>query len=79
MDNFSIPTFVWVLALGLFVFYPIGLWEGNGKGYKKRKTEEEQERREKPAPATIKVDDPGLLRIKNEQGTMTLVFRVQAG
>jgi hypothetical protein len=72
----EIPTIVWVIAIGLFLFYPIGLWEGNGKGYKKRKAEEELEKKENPPapvrPATITVDDPGLMRIKNEKGQLTL-------
>jgi len=76
----QIPTIVWVLVIGLFVFYPIGLWEGRGRGYKKRKAEEEQEKKENPAsptnqPAktvTVKVDDPGMMRIRNESGLLTL-------
>jgi hypothetical protein len=72
----EIPTIVWVIVVGLFIFYPIGLWEGRGKGYKKRKAEEEQEKKENPpvpAPArAITVDDPGLMRIKNENGFLAL-------
>ena len=71
-----IPTIVWVLGLGLLVFYPIGLFEGRTRGYNKRKAEEDQEKRENPPqpirPATITVDDPGLMRIKNEHGVIAL-------
>ena len=72
MEGFNWSILGWIA--GLVFVYLFGIWEGRGKGYKQRKAEEEQERREKPAPppATVKVDDPGLLRIKNEQGTMTL-------
>jgi hypothetical protein len=69
---------------GLVFVYLFGLFEGRGQGYKKRKAEEEQEKKEQPAarqtaqssaPAkseTITVDDPGLLRIKNEKGSFVL-------
>lgn len=62
----------WIAAL-LFV-YIFGLIEGRSKGYKKRKAEEEQEKREQPpaAPQIFTVDDPGLLRIKNEDGSFRL-------
>lgn len=72
MEGFNWSILGWIAGL-IFVYF-FGIWEGRGKGYKQRKTEEEQERREKtaPPPATVIVDDPGLLRIKNEQGKMTL-------
>ena len=63
---------------GLIFVYVFGLYEGRGQGYKKRKAEEEQEKRDQPAPApetkieTVTVDDPGLLRIKNENGSFAL-------
>ena len=63
---------------GLIFVYVFGLYEGRGQGYKKRKAEEEQEKKDKPAPSpeikteTITVDDPGLLRIKNEKGSIAL-------
>ena len=70
MEGFNWSNIIWlIVATGVYLF---GIWEGRGKGYKQRKAEEEQERREKPAPAPVKADDPGLLRIKNEQGVMTL-------
>ena len=56
--------------------YLVGIWEGRGKGYKQRKAEEAQERKDNPphpaTPVTVKVDDPGLMRIKNENGYLTL-------
>ena len=69
--------FNWSIAgwiAGLLFVYIFGLLEGRGQGYKKRKAEEEQERKEQPPPKpdTITVDDPGLLRIKNEDGAFAL-------
>jgi hypothetical protein len=57
----------------LFV-YIFGLVEGRSKGYKKRKAEEEQEKKSQPPlqPETVTVDDPGILRIKNENGAFAL-------
>ena len=60
---------------GLVFVYIFGLFEGRGQGYKRRKAEEEQEKKEQPAPAqpaTVKEDDPGILRIKIENGSPTL-------
>lgn len=63
---------------GLVFVYLFGLFEGRGQGYKRRKAEEEQESKEQPSlpPAvkteTITVDDPGLMRIKNENGSFVL-------
>src|SRR5215211_6136762 len=69
---------------GLVFVYLFGLFEGRGQGYKKRKAEEEQERMEQPAarqtaqppaaakPDTITIDDPGLLRLKDENGSFVL-------
>lgn len=60
---------------GLVFVYLFGLFEGRGQGYKRRKTEEQQEKKGEPAapasdkPETITVDDPGLLRIKNDSGS----------
>jgi hypothetical protein len=74
MDGFPWSIVGWIAGL-LFV-YIFGLFEGRGQGYKKRKAEEEQQRKEQPAPPanaeTITVDDPGLLRIKNENGSFVL-------
>ena len=65
---------IWlVIAVSVYLF---GIWEGRGKGYKQRKTEEEQEKKNNPpapaTPVTVKVDDPGLMRIKNEYGQLAL-------
>jgi hypothetical protein len=70
-------TIIWLgVAVSVYIF---GLYEGRNQGYKKRKAEEEQERKENPhvpaslsTPVTVKVDDPGLMRIKNENGYLTL-------
>lgn len=74
--QFPWSTLVWI-AVVIFV-YIFGLYEGRGQGYKKRKAEEEQEKKEKPTAApetrvqTVNIDDPGLLRIKNENGAFAL-------
>jgi hypothetical protein len=74
--EFPWSTLAWI-AVVIFV-YVFGLYEGRGQGYKKRKVEEEQEKKDNPAPApaikteTVTVDDPGLLRIKNENGAFAL-------
>lgn len=65
----------WIAAI-IFV-YVFGLFEGRGQGYKKRKAEEGQQKTEQPDPQPAKpeivsVDDPGLLRIKNEKGSFVL-------
>jgi len=72
--NWSIVGWI----VGLVFIYIFGLFEGRGQGYKRRKAEEEKERKDAPpvfpstTPAAIKTDDPGLLRIKQENGDMTL-------
>lgn len=72
--EFNWSTIAWIAGL-LFV-YIFGLVEGRSKGYKKRKAEEEQEKKTQPPPppetVTVTVDDPGILRIKNENGAVTL-------
>ena len=74
--EFPWSILAWIAAL-IFV-YVFGLYEGRGQGYKKRKAEEELEKKDKPEPSskikteTITVDDPGLLRIKNENGSFAL-------
>jgi hypothetical protein len=67
-------TIIWLgIAVSVYIF---GLYEGRTQGYKKRKSEEEQERKDHPptsaTPITVKVDDPSLMRIKNENGYLTL-------
>jgi len=70
MEGFNWSILGWIA--GLVFVYIFGLFEGRGQGRKQRMEEEEQEKKEHPAPPPVKVDDPGLLRIKNESGTMTL-------
>lgn len=67
-------TIIWlIIAVSVYLF---GIYEGRGQGYKKRKAEEALEKKDAPSapsvPVTVKVDDPGLMRIKNEYGTLTL-------
>ena len=61
---------------GLLFVYVFGLMEGRSKGYKKRRAEEEQEKRDQPpaSPETVpvQVDDPGVLRIREEGKALTL-------
>src|ERR1043165_6582967 len=75
--EFNWSILAWIA--GLIFVYIFGLYEGRGQGYKKRKAEEEQEKKDKPAapapaPETraVTVDDPGLLRINEENGAVAL-------
>jgi len=72
--EFNWSTLIWLVVV--FAVYFFGLYEGRGQGKKMRRAEEAQEKKENPAapptPAAITVDDPGLMRIKNEQGFLTL-------
>jgi hypothetical protein len=73
--EFNWSILAWIA--GLVFVYVFGLYEGRGQGYKRRKAEEEQEKKDQPAspivnPETMTVDDPGLLRIKNENGSFVL-------
>ena len=67
-----------IAMAAMFFGYGFGLFEGRGQGYKRRKAEEEQGKSESPEPApsasptTVTLDDPGLMRIKNENGFLTL-------
>ena len=70
MEGFDWSILGWIA--GLVFVYIFGLFEGRSQGRKRRIAEEEQEKKEQPAPKPVKADDPGLLRIKNESGTMTL-------
>lgn len=64
----------------MFFGYGFGLFEGRSQGYKKRQKEEPKEKEVQPPPkpetvtetVTVTVDDPGLLRVKNEGGSYTL-------
>jgi hypothetical protein len=62
----------WITAI-IFV-YIFGIYEGRSQGRKRRIAEEQEEKNNQPAspPETIQVDDPGLLRIKNENGVLSL-------
>ncbi len=72
--EFNWSTIAWIAGL-LFV-YIFGLVEGRSKGYKKRKAEEAQEKQNQPPAApetvTVTVDEPGILRIREEHGAFTL-------
>ena len=78
MVEITYLAIIGIALAAMFFGYGFGLFEGRGQGYKKRKAEEEQEPKEKreptpgPLPVTVEVDDPGLLRIKNENGYLTL-------
>jgi hypothetical protein len=63
-----------IAIAAMFFGYGFGLFEGRSQGYKRRKAEEVQEKKDQPLPTpmTVTVDDPGLLRIKNENGLLTL-------
>ena len=64
-----------IAMAAMFFGYGFGLFEGRGQGYKRRKAEEEREKKEAPSTnnaAVVTVDDPGLMRIKNENGMMAL-------
>ncbi|HKY54921.1 MAG TPA: hypothetical protein VJM08_11470 [Anaerolineales bacterium] len=76
MVEMTYLAIIGIAMAAMFFGYGFGLFEGRGQGYKKRKIEEEQERKENPerpaTPTTITVDDPGLMRIRNENGFLTL-------
>jgi hypothetical protein len=63
-----------IALLAMFFGYGFGLFEGRNQGYKKRQKEEAVNKAETPAPepVPVKVDDPGMLRIKNEGGYLSL-------
>ena len=80
MVEITVLAIVGIALVAMFFGYGFGLWEGRNQGYKKRKKEEAAETANTPPappppapePVQIKVDDPGLLRIKNEAGYLTL-------
>ena len=59
-----------IALAAMFFGYFFGLFEGRGQGYKRRKAEE----KDKPLPISAPVikDDPGLLRLKNENNQLRL-------
>ena len=68
-----------IAMAAMFFGYGFGLYEGRSQGKKMRRAEEAQEKKENPpapvalaTPAAVTVDDPGLMRIKNENGHLTL-------
>lgn len=80
MVEITYLALVGIAMAAMFFGYGFGLWEGRNQGYKKRKKEEALETANAPdvppppapEPVQIKVEDPGLLRIKNEGGYLTL-------
>jgi hypothetical protein len=80
MVEITILAIIGIALVAMFFGYGFGLWEGRNQGYKKRRKEEAAETADTPLPppspapepVQIKVDDPGLLRIKNESGYVTL-------
>jgi len=71
MEGFNWSIVGWIAGL-LFV-YIFGLFEGRGQGRKQRIEEEKQEKEANPpTPQMVNVDDPGILRIKNESGKISL-------
>jgi hypothetical protein len=85
MTEYTLSLFA-IIGIGLatmFFGYFFGLAEGRNQGYKRRKKEEAQEVKPMPAPqvpasppvASPQVfvrDDPGLLRLKNENNQLVL-------
>ena len=71
------PILVWiVIVISVYIY---GLCEGRGQGKKMRIAEEAQAKKDTPpapikpaTPTIINVDDPGLMRIKSENGFLTL-------
>jgi hypothetical protein len=80
MVEITVLAIVGIALVAMFFGYGFGLWEGRNQGYKKRRKEEATEKANAPEvppppapePVRIKVEDPGLLRIKNEAGYLTL-------
>lgn len=80
----NIATLLIIAVVTMFFGYFFGLYEGRGQGYKKRKAEEpgdspaegepqaEEAVAAPPVPATLRVDDPGLLRLKEADGQLLL-------
>ena len=73
--NWSILVWI-VIVISVYIY---GLFEGRGQGKKMRIAEEAQAKKDTPpapikpaTPTIINVDDPGLMRIKSENGFLTL-------
>ena len=73
--NWSILVWI-VIVISVYIF---GLFEGRSQGKKMRIAEEAQAKKDTPpapikpaTPTIINVDDPGLMRIKSENGFLTL-------
>lgn len=76
MVEISILAIAGIALAAMFFGYGFGLFEGRNQGYKKRRKEEAIDQENKPEPepeqVVVKVDDSGLLRIKNEGGYLAL-------
>ena len=74
MVEITYLAIIGIALAAMFFGYGFGLFEGRSQGYKKRRKEEAIEKENKPAPEpiTVKVDDPGILRITNEGGYLAL-------
>ena len=74
MVEITYLAIIGIAIAAMFFGYGFGLFEGRNQGYKKRRREEATEIENKPAPepVPVKVDDPGILRIKNEGGFLAL-------
>ncbi len=83
MVQITVLAIIGIALAAMFFGYAFGLFEGRNQGYKKRQKEEAVEQANRPAaepsapapapePVTVKVDDPGLMRIKNEGGYLAL-------
>ncbi len=86
--QFNLTTLIVIAVATMFFGYFFGLFEGRGQGYNKRKNEEAKEKQnvgerptvppvepvspaQQPLPPAIK-DNPGLLRLKEENGRVVL-------
>ena len=76
MVEISYLAIAGIALAAMFFGYGFGLFEGRSQGYKKRRKEEATEKENKPQPepeqVMVQVDDPGLLRIKDEGGYLSL-------
>lgn len=81
MVQITYLAIIGIALAAMFFGYAFGLFEGRNQGYRKRQKEEAAEQAGRhaveipppvPEPVRIKVDDPGMMRIKNEGGTLAL-------